>query len=141
MVVRKVSDGFLVRLNKGELIMESLIELCRQKDIKSGWVTGLGGTLWSELAYYSLDEKRYEFDRFDEKQEISNLSGNIAFDKNGPAIHLHATLSDENYHAYAGHLKEAAVGGTCELYVRVFKQPVERIHNAEVGLKLIDLDG
>ena len=141
MQIRKVSDGFLVRLNKGELIFQSIVDIAREKKIRSGWVTGLGGTLWSELAYYDLEEKRYEFDRFDEKQEITNLTGNIGYDKNGPAVHIHATLADENYHAYGGHLKEAAVGGTCELYIRVFKKPLERIHNAEVGLKLIDLDG
>ena len=141
MQVREVSDGYLVRLAKGELIYESLVKICQEKKIKAGWISGLGASLWSELAYYDLDERHYEFDRFEETQEITNLTGNVAYDKNGPAIHIHATLADENNHAYGGHLKEAAVGGTCEIYIRVFEKPLERIHNAEVGLKLIDLDG
>lgn len=139
MVSKKVSDGWLLRAEKGEQLMRSLQSFCEEQDIRSGIISGLGGALWAELAFYHLDQKAYEFDRIDEPLEISNLSGNISSVNEKPFLHVHATVADMNYHSYAGHLKELEVGGTCEVYIKTFPEPVSRVHNDEIGLKLLDL--
>ena len=46
---RKVKDGYLLRLEKGELILEELKKFCTEKKISAGWITGLGGALWQKL--------------------------------------------------------------------------------------------
>lgn len=139
MVSRKVEGGYLIRLEKGEELVRTLTQFCEQQQIKAGWVNGLGAALWAELAFYHLDQKAYEFDRINELLEISNLSGNVSMVNDKPFLHLHITVADMNYHSYAGHLKELAVGGTCEVYIRTFKEPVNRVHNDGIGLKLLDL--
>lgn len=139
MVSRKVSGGWLLRVEKGEQLMRSLQNFCEEQDIQAGWVTGLGGALWVELAFYHLDQKAYEFDRIDEPLEVSNLTGNISSVNGKPFLHVHATVSDMNYHSYAGHLKELEVGGTCEIRITVFEESISRVHNDDIGLKLLDL--
>lgn len=135
---RKVSDGFILRLEKGELIQEQVKQFCNENKVAAGWVSGLGGALWAEIAFYHLTEKAYEFDRIDELLEIASITGNVGQDKDGAALHLHVVVADENSHSYSGHLKEAAVAGTCEIYLRVFEEPIVRIHSEEIGLKLMD---
>ena len=93
----------------------------------------------AEIAFYHLKEKAYEFDRIDELLEISSLNGNVAVANDEVVIHAHTTVADENYHSYSGHLKEAAVAGTCEIYLVVFEKAIERVHSDEIGLKLMDL--
>ena len=139
MVVGKNTGGYLVRLNRGELLVKSLSEFVAKEEIKTAWVSGLGGALWAELAFYHLDRKAYEYDRIDELLEVASLTGNVSLLNGKPFLHLHAVVADLNYHAYAGHVKELAAGATLELRVEVLKMPVERVHNEECGLKVLDL--
>ena len=67
--------------------------------------------------------------------EITSLNGTIT----ESAIHIHATLADKNFQTVGGHLKEAIVGGTCEIYLEQIKATLERKADAETGLNLIDL--
>lgn len=139
MVFTKVDDGYLVRLEKGELIVSTLTQFCMDKKIESGVVSGIGGAKWAELAFYDLAQRAYEYERHDELFEITNLSGNISLVSDKPFPHLHVTLGDSNNHAYGGHLKEAETSATCEVYIRTFSKPIERNHNEAVGLKLLDI--
>ncbi len=139
MVFTKVDDGFMVRLEKGELIVSTLTQFCIDKSIKSGVVSGVGGAMWAELAFYDLEQRAYEYERHDELLEITNISGNIAVVGDKPAAHLHATMADSNYHCYGGHLKEAETAATCEIYIRTFSKEMARTHNEAVGLKVLDI--
>lgn len=139
MVYTKVDDGFLIRLEKGELIVSTLTQFCIDKSIKSGVISGIGGVVWAELAFYDLEQRAYEYEKYDEPLEITNLSGNISMVGDKSFLHIHATMSDSNFHAYGGHLKEAEVGATCEIMIRQFSKPITRAHNEEVGLKILDI--
>jgi predicted DNA-binding protein with PD1-like motif len=139
MVYTKVDDGFLVRLEKGELIVSTLTQFCIDKNIKSGVVSGVGGATWAELAFYDLEQRAYEYEKHDELLEITSISGNVSVVADKSFVHLHATMADSNYHSYGGHLKEAEVAATCEVYIRQFSKPINRIHNEEVGLKILDI--
>lgn len=139
MVFTKVDDGYLVRLEKGELIVNVLTQFCQDKKIPAGVIGGIGGVSWAEIAFYDLGQRAYEYERHDELFEITNLTGNVSLVSDKPFLHLHVTLADSNNHAYGGHLKEAEVAATCEVHIRTFSKPIERAHNEAVGLKLLDI--
>lgn len=139
MVSHKLDGGYVLRLDKGEELMRNLTQFCEEKKIMAGWVSGLGGALWAELAFYHLDQKAYEFDRIDEPLEVANLTGNVSQVNGKPFLHVHTTVSDLNYHAYSGHLKELAVAATLEVRLEVWPEGIDRIHNEACGLKVLDL--
>ncbi|HEX9594539.1 MAG TPA: DUF296 domain-containing protein [Candidatus Saccharimonadales bacterium] len=139
MTHKRIGNSYLLRFDKGEELVRTLSQFLEEKDIKSGWISGLGGALWAELAFYHLDQKAYEFDRIDEPLEVSNLTGNITLFNGKPFVHIHATVSDLNYHSYAGHLKELGVAATLELKIDVLEEPIERVQSDAVGLKVLDL--
>lgn len=135
-------DGFnwLIRLKKGELLVENLVKFARKEKIKGGWISGIGGALWAEVAYYDLQAKGYEWKRLDKALEVTSLQGNIAWDNKEPTVHIHATFSDTNMQSIGGHLKELQVGGTCEIFLHNwFQDNLTRLHDDETGLKLLDL--
>lgn len=139
MVSKKNNSGYWLRLDKGEELMRTLTQFCEENNIFGGWISGLGGALWADLAFYHLEQKAYEFDRIDEPLEVTNLSGNITRVNGKPFLHVHATVSDLNYHAYAGHLKELAVAATLEVKLEVGEEPIDRVHDDSCGLKIFDL--
>jgi len=139
MVSQKIDGGYVLRLDQGEELVRNLTQFCEDNQITSGWLSGLGGALWAELAFYHLEQKAYEFDRIDEPLEVANLTGNVTQVNGKPFLHIHTTVSDLNYHAYAGHLKELAVAATLEVRLEVWTEPIARVHNDACGLKILDL--
>lgn len=135
-------DGFnwMIRLKKGEPLIENLIKFAQKENIRGGWISGIGGALSAQLAFYDLQAKGYEVKEFDKLLEITSLHGNIAWGENGPVVHVHGTFSDANMQSIGGHVKELVVGGTCEIFLHNwFKDKLTRTHDDETGLPLLDL--
>lgn len=137
-------DGFnyVVRLEKGELLVESLTQLVKDEQITGAWLSGLGAALWAELGYYDLDSQEYIWKRIDQTVEITGLHGNVAWLDDEPKLHMHGSFSDRDMRALGGHVKELAVGGTCEVFLHMMQgqQKLRRVHDDTVGLPLLNVE-
>ena len=136
-------DGFnyFVRLQKGEQLVSNLTKLVKSEQLSGAWLSGLGAALWVELGYYDLDKQEYLWKRIDETLEITALSGNVAWINDEPALHIHGSFSDQEMNGYGGHVKELAVGGTCEIFLHL-KQGTDRLTRSRddsIGLNLLDV--
>jgi len=134
----KTSERYIVRLEKGESIIDELTSFCQKENITTGFFYGLGAVLSAELGYYNLKTKKYRTKKFNNPHEIVSLVGNVSIVNNKPFIHAHCVLSNENFECFGGHLKEAVVGGTCEIYLTREEIALERKYDEETGLKLLD---
>lgn len=135
-------DGYnwSVRLDKGELLAKSLKMLAKEQNIRGAWISGLGAASWAELGFYDLEAQRYLWKKFSAPLEITALTGNIAWEKDEPVLHVHVTLAGTDMLAVGGHLKELEVAGTCEIFLhRWFKEGLSRSQDEQTGLKLLDL--
>ncbi len=134
-------QNYILRLNKGELIVKSLKTFIKEKKINGGWITGLGGLTWAELGFYDLASEEYAWSKYEELLELTNLTGNIAWQDDEPALHLHATVSDASLHAVGGHLNEAEAAGTVEIFIHCWQsdERLERSKDSQTGLNLLSL--
>lgn len=135
-------DGFnyLIRLDKGEKLAESLEKFAAETKIEGAWVNGLGGCLQATLGFYDLDKKEYRWQQFDGLREVLSLTGNLAYDEDGKFVfHLHGVLGDDKYQTIGGHVKDLAAGATLELFIHRAYQPTRRKLGSSVGLKVLDL--
>jgi predicted DNA-binding protein with PD1-like motif len=57
----------------------------------------------------------------------------------GPRVHAHVTLGRRDGSASGGHLFEATVSATLELFVREEPGELRRVPDEHVGLPLLDL--
>ena len=79
MQLAKVSaDKFLIRLEQGELLQESLKSFCQKKGVKSGSLSGIGSIEDPILAHYRVDTKKYSEKKLTGIFEVAVLTGNIA---------------------------------------------------------------
>lgn len=138
-----MSEGsnYLVRLERGEQLMDALTKFVRAQNVPGAWLSGLGAAQWVELGYYDLATKQYRWQTFDTLLEILGLQGNVAWQKGEPAIHLHGTFSNRQYHVVGGHVKDLQVGGTCELFIQPIgpEHTLARSFDEQTGLNLLDL--
>ncbi len=135
----KVSGGYLLRFDLYDDFMNELKHFVREHAIHSAWLSGLGAAKSVELGYYNLESETYEWHQLTELMEITNLTGNVSWQENEPAIHVHATFSDKRLQAIGGHVKDLIVGGTCELYLQVLDTKLTRQRDQQTGLNLLDL--
>lgn len=135
-------DGFnyLIRLDKGERLEESLERFAHETKIEGAWVSGLGGALEATLGFYDLEAKEYRLKKFDGLREVLSLTGNLAYDDEGKlVVHLHGVLGDDQYQTIGGHVKDLVAAATLELFVHRAYQPTKRKLDSTVGLKTLDL--
>lgn len=135
-------DGYnhIVRLEKGEKIIERLYAFAKENNIKGAWVVGLGAVSWAEVGWRNVQTKEYEWSKIEAYMELTNMTGNIAWKGEELILHMHATLSDGGAHARGGHLREAEIGATGEFFIHMWqKDGLNRSPDEETGLDLLAL--
>ncbi len=140
MEYRRFGDKYVVRLNKGEEILESLKKLCKDENIKLGRVTGIGATNKATVGLFNVETKEYHSTELTGDMEITNISGNISQMNGEVYLHLHITVCDEENRAFGGHLNSAVISATCEIIIDVIDGTVDRKFDEESGLNLIKFD-
>ncbi len=130
-------QDFILRIKRGELIIASLKNFCHKKKIFGGLFFGLGAVDEVELAHYDVSSKKYSSKKFDQPLEMTNLIGNIAIFKKELILHAHATFSDRKMAPIAGHLVEAKISGTAEVFIKKFPK-LNKIYDEESGLKIFN---
>ena len=140
MKYRLENKKVLVVLEKGEEIFESLYEIIEKLDIKFGWINGIGAASNIILGAYPSSTKEYIKKKFKGEFELASIMGNITTKEDNPFIHIHATISDEECNAFAGHLFTATVSVTCEIILNISNKSIVRKECNEVGLYLWDFN-
>ena len=138
MKYKKLSNGFLVRLNSGENVLEKLSEFFEKEKINSGIIRGIGALEKAELGYFSSEKKNYETKTFEEDLEVLAFEGNISLKEGKPFVHAHVSLGRKDFSVIGGHFVSGKVGATLELLIHNFDCVVER-KKEESGLFLLDL--
>lgn len=134
----KVFDEIIVlRLEKGEEVIETIKKLCEKEDIKAGLISGLGATNHVVVGLFKADEKKYYSNTFEEDFEISNLTGNISRMNGEVYLHIHGTFANIEGKCIGGHLNKAVISATSEIIITKINADIERKFNKEIGLNLI----
>ena len=136
MQYKRSGNTYMLRIDLGEDIVESLKKLCEDEQILLGRVEAIGATDHAVIGVYDLEKKEYYPEKIDEFMEIASLNGNITAMEGKPYIHLHATLADQNHVIHGGHVLEMRVGATCEMFVTVLEGDVNRSRNEALGINL-----
>jgi predicted DNA-binding protein with PD1-like motif len=136
MEARASGKHWVIRIDKGEEIVATLEQFCREKDIRLGTVSGIGATDHVTIGLFKTRTKEYVRKEVVGDHEITGLTGNISRMKGEVYLHLHINLSDASYHTFGGHLNSAVVSATCEVVVRALDGEVDREFSEEIGLNL-----
>lgn len=140
MKYRKNSQGYILRLEKGDKIIDTIAKFCREESIFSASILGIGAVTSVELGYYRLDKKDYDWKIFDIPMEVVSLTGNLTTVDSQPFLHIHTVLADSEYQAIGGHLKEGTVNATLEIFMQTLSTPISRTLDEDIGLKLLQLE-
>jgi len=130
---------YLLRLEKGEEIVETLRRFARKVNLKAASLTGIGAVDRMTLGFFDPAAKEYR--RYEHRGiiEILSLTGNVAWKDGECVVHAHVSAAEEKAGAMGGHLFSGTVSATVEIVVEPFATRIERALDEEVGLPLLDL--
>lgn len=134
----KRENIYVVRLEKGDKIIESLKEFAKINNIKAAMVSGIGAVTDAKIGIFDIETKKYNERIFTDNYEITNLTGNITTKKDEPYMHLHINFSGQDCICYGGHFIEGIITITAEIVVVAIEGELNRYLD-EVGINLIDV--
>ena len=122
------SDGVVTALilEKGENVHECIKKAARDMDIEGAFITGIGGVRDVTVAYPQLEKNRLLETKLEGFFEMLTINGNIAWEDGNPEVHLHALLGKEDMSVAGGHLIQATIGTTGEIFIHNFGKRLER---------------
>ena len=137
MEYRKFDNDYIVRLNRGEEVVDCLKELCKEEDIKLAEITGLGASNLVEIGIFNPGTKEYNTKIFEGMFEITSLVGNATRKDGDVYLHIHINFGDENGIVRGGHLVKSKISATSEIVIRKIDGEVGRKLSEEIGLNLL----
>jgi len=135
-----LGSTYIVRLDAGEKIVETLKALCERDGIGGGFFSGLGAVGEAEIGHFDPESNAYAWARLSGSFEIVSLYGNITTVEGKPFIHAHIALGDNTFAVRGGHLREAAVSVTCEITLTRFRDDIGRRQDGASGLWKLALE-
>ena len=138
----QIHNGFFLVFDKGEEVISELTRFGEREGVHWGVFEALGAVEDVEIGYYDRDAKQYFFRKEGDVFEVASLKGNLSEVENeGVLVHAHAVLSrcDESLETIGGHVKSARVAVTLEMVVWLVSQPLTRVFDENIGLRLLNL--
>ncbi len=110
---------FVLRLDAGEELFDSLASLARSEQLRAGVIVeGIGMLSRARLGYWNGRE--YAPRELTTPHELVALHGSLAEADGAPSLHLHAALAGPDHTVVGGHLLDGRVGLLAEIYLVTF---------------------
>jgi uncharacterized protein len=135
---RRFNDKVVVRIDKGEDILSSLKAVCKEYQIKAGFLQGIGAVGKITLGLFNTNIRQYHSQELIGEYELAPLTGTITTKNGEPYIHLHANVCNADQVSLGGHVLAAVVSITCEVVIDVIDGTIERAFDSEIGINLMD---
>jgi len=135
---RRFENKLIIRLDPGEEIVQSIKEISIKEGLDLGTVSGIGAVNKATIGLFDVGKKEYFSREFTGDHEIVALNGNISTMNGEVYIHLHIIISDISYQAFAGHLNEAWISATGEIFIDIINGKTDRRKDDHLGLNLLE---
>lgn len=139
MKYKRFDNTIVVRIDRGEEILEAVAELAERESIRLASISALGAVNEFTVGVFNTAEKKYYANEFSGAFEIVSLTGTINTMDGKFYAHLHMSAGNDKGEVFGGHLNRAIISATCEMIVTVIDGEVDRYHDDNVGLNLFKL--
>ena len=139
MKYQRFEQTIIVRMDKGEDIVEQVKNVALKEKIKLASISALGAINEFTVGVFKTKEKKYYANEFKGDFEIVSLTGTINTMNDEYYSHMHLSAGNDQGQVFGGHLNKAIVSATCEMVIQIINGEVDRYFDEEVGLNLLEL--
>jgi predicted DNA-binding protein with PD1-like motif len=143
MKVRILSENggvktYAIVLAKGDEVMSGLTDFARQNKVASASFTAIGAFSHATVAWFDDSKKEFKLNPIEQQVELVSMIGDIALVNGKPAVHTHVSVASSDGTVRGGHVINAFVFPTLELFMTVYPTPLHKEPDKATGLELID---
>jgi uncharacterized protein len=143
MKVRLLSENggaknYAIILAKGDEVMSGLTDFARQNKVTSASFTAIGAFSHATVAWFDDGRKEFKMIPIEQQVELVSMIGDIALVNDQPVVHTHVSVASSDGTVRGGHVINAFVFPTLELFMTVYPTPLHKESDKATGLKLID---
>ena len=139
MKYQRFEQTIIVRMDKGEDIVEQVKNIALKEKIKLASISALGAINEFTVGVFKTNEKKYYANEFKGDFEIVSLTRTINTMNDEYYCHMHLSGGNDQGQVFGGHLNKAIVSATCEMVIQIINGEVDRYFDEEVGLNLLKL--
>ena len=138
MEYRKFGNDYVLRIDKGEEILQAVSQVCEKEGIRLGTVNGIAAVGDVTLGVFNREKFQYESQTYKGDFEIASCMGNISTMNGNTYLHIHMAVGNpEKGEVHAGHLNRGIISLTGEFFLHQIEGETDREYSSEVGLNLI----
>ena len=137
MEYKRFDDTIIMRLDKGDEIIENLVKVSALENVKAASFHAIGATDNFEVGIFDLEKNGYNRFTFTGNHEITSLEGNVSFFEDKPYIHAHITCANKDGNIVGGHLFKGVISLTCEIFINIVDGGITRKFAPDAGINKI----
>ena len=128
------------RLKYDSDMLDSIKELAERNGLNAATFSAIGAVKGAGITFYDQKEKRYRDLVIDKPLEVLACPGNVGKLKGETIVHAHITLSDDEGHAFGGHLTKGTKVFSIEVIMTELRDiELVREYDPVTGLNLIKI--
>jgi predicted DNA-binding protein with PD1-like motif len=131
---------YAVIFAKGDEAFSGLVDFAYKYHVTSGHFTAIGALSSVVLAWFDPQRKMYREIPINEQLEVASMIGDFALYQGKPALHTHMVVGHRDGTASGGHVLEAFVSPTLEVFVTVDAIRLQKRYDPQTDLTFIDPD-
>ncbi len=136
MEYRRFGNVMIVRIDKGEEILEEMKKAAEAEKVRLASVSALGALEFMAVGVYDVEKKQYFRNEFHGPLEIVSLTGTIDTMNGEYYAHIHLAAADGSGNVFGGHMNQGIVSATCEMVITIVDGTVDRAKDEVTGLNL-----
>jgi uncharacterized protein len=142
-VVSQLPNGektYAVIFGKGDEVFSGLTEFAEREKIGAGHFTGIGALHSALFGWFDQAHKAYRDIPINQQVELISLIGDVGLVNGAPQIHTHGAVGLPDGVVRGGHLLQAFVWPTLEVFFTALPHSLAKKHDDETGLDVFDLN-
>ena len=130
---------YAVVFAKGDEVLSGLTEFAIAENFTAGAFTAIGALKSARFGWFDEKRKAFRHILINEQVELVSFIGNVALVNATPQIHAHCGVAYSDGQMRGGHLLEAIVWPTFELFFTTWPTPLIKVHDDETDLSFFNL--
>jgi hypothetical protein len=124
---------------KGDEILSGLTEFAEARKLTAGYFSAIGALGRSKFGWFDSAKKAYRNIPIQQQAELISLIGDVGLVDGKPQIHAHGAVGLSDGEVRGGHLLQAFVWPTLELFFTALPATLIKKEDPQTDLDLFDL--
>jgi uncharacterized protein len=129
---------YVLIFNTGDELAKGLSDFATEHNLADASFKAIGALASVKLAWFNPETKKYQTSvDLKEQVELLSLIGDVAKYDGKPIVHAHVVVGRSDGTTAGGHLLEASVRPTCEVFLTESSEELAKAFDPDSGLVLI----